>query len=120
MKKILIIGFIVCLGIVLGACGEKDKYNEAIEMCLKEDKKLALSYTSESEQKEMTRNNSNIKVYDDGKYVYINFTVNDDEGYFKRKSDGSYDMGTYDDEEYMKNDAKLVYSEKNGKPQKIN
>ncbi|WP_270994227.1 cystatin-like fold lipoprotein [Listeria seeligeri] len=120
MKNILIVSLMLltCMGILV-ACGEQDKYNEAINDCIKQQKKLSLSFTTETEQKEMDRDKSVVKVYDDGKYVYVHFLSNDNEGFFKQKSDGSYDMGTYDDEEYMENDAKLVYYEKNGKSQKI-
>lgn len=119
MKKMLLLSLIlVCLGLLV-ACSGEGKYNEAINDCLKEKKDLAQSYTTETEQKKMNRENSVVKVYDDGKYIYVHFLNNDNEGFFKQKSDGSYEMGTYDDEKYMENDAKLVYTEKKGKPQKI-
>ncbi|MEN2666673.1 hypothetical protein [Listeria aquatica] len=64
----------------------------------------------------MTRKHSEVKVYDDGKYIYVRFS-NNNEGYLKRDSDGNYGLANYEEEQYVKEDAKLVYTEKNGKPQ---
>ncbi|EUJ48661.1 hypothetical protein MCOL2_16967 [Listeria fleischmannii FSL S10-1203] len=59
-------------------------------------------------------------MYDDGKYILLKFPKLDYETEYKKKGNGEYDLPTSDEREYMRSDAKLVYAEKNGKPQKIN
>ncbi|WP_167630601.1 hypothetical protein [Listeria valentina] len=116
-KNGLILGLLISCLILLVACGEQDKYNEAIEKAIKRDKEFAVSIASDKEIKEMKRENAQVKVYDDGKYIYIKFNNGVDEGYFKKDSDENYDFADYDEEQYVKEDAKLVYTEKNGEPQ---
>jgi uncharacterized protein YxeA len=120
MKKILVVIFIMCLGMILAACGEQDKYNEAIDSSIKVEKEYWKNNDSELEAKKITRKNSEVEVYDDGKYILLKFPELDYETEYKRKGNGYYELPTSDEREYMKNDAKLVYAEKNGKPQKNN
>ncbi|MBC1506310.1 hypothetical protein HCJ58_04885 [Listeria sp. FSL L7-1509] len=120
MKKVLIVSLMLlaCMGILVG-CGEQDKYNEAIDSCIKNEFEYWKDNYSEKEAKQIKRENAEIKVYDDGKYIKLKFPKVEYETEYKKDSDGNYSLPSSDEREYIENDAKLVYYEKKGKTQKI-
>ncbi|EFU7331872.1 hypothetical protein [Listeria seeligeri] len=120
MKKILIVSLMLltCMGILV-ACGEQNKYDEAIDSCIKHEFEYWKDNYSETEAKQIKRENAEIKVYDDGKYIKLKFPKVQYETEYKKDSDGNYSLPSSDEREYIENDAKLVYYEKKGKSQKI-
>lgn len=113
MKKTGMLGLMLMLLMSLVACGGS-KYDGAIDKVIAQDKEAWMSINMDKAAKELDRDTADIRVYDDGKYIYLGFGKNH-ESYYKRLSDGSYEGASYDNKEYVKEDAKLVYEEKNGK-----
>ncbi|CAM4026640.1 hypothetical protein LIBO111022_00815 [Listeria booriae] len=114
MKKIGMLGLMLMFLVSLVACGGS-KYDEVIDKVVAQDKKSMSSNYMSDIADELNRKTADVKVYDDGKYIELKFGKNNYESFFKRMSDGSYEEASYDDKEYVKEDAKLEYEEKNGR-----
>ncbi|WP_040486335.1 cystatin-like fold lipoprotein [Listeria grayi] len=118
MKKRWIFIVIFLLSIfILASCGNS-KYSEMIEKVFKNSNSLVWS---KEEKRQMKREKSEVRVFDKGKYIEIDFSGKDYENkpitykrYFKSNSKQEYERADFDTKNYIKEDAKLVYHEKNG------
>lgn len=114
MKKILILGIGLLLLTGLAACGSNE-YEDEITAVVNDFKEAHGSFADK-----VTRDNSTILVYDDGKYISIANKIDGRviDSYYQKAS-GTKDqlklVTNLDTEDYIKKDAKLNYEEKNGK-----
>ncbi|MBA3925574.1 hypothetical protein [Listeria rustica] len=113
MRKMMFLGIVVVILMGLTACGES-KYNDAIDTVIAQDKQSMSSNNMADIAKELDRDTADIKVLDDGKYIYLTFGKNNYESIYKKMSDGSYKEASSEQETYAKEDAKLDYEENNG------
>lgn len=119
MKKRWVYLLISVLSIfVLTSCGS-NKYNEAVDNAFKYGKE---NLYGKKEKAQMKRENSEVWVFDKGKYIEIDFPSKDVDNkpftwkeYYALNSKGEYESADSDTKNYIKEDAKLVYHEKNGK-----
>lgn len=119
MKKRWMFVIISVLSIfVLASCGS-GKYDKSIDsvFSLEKDKNV----WNNEERGQINRSKSEVWVFNDGKYIEIDFPGKDYKNkpitykrYFKLNSKDEYETANFDTETYIKEDAKLVYHEKNG------
>lgn len=120
MKKRWVYLLISVLSVfVLASCGNS-KYNKSIDKIFTMEKQQ--NVWSDDEKKHIQRGESEVWIFDNGKYVEMDFHgINYKnkpiihKNYYKKDSKGAYKMADTDTEEYIKENAKLVYHEKNGK-----
>lgn len=104
---------------VLAGCGS-NKYDKSIDTVFNLEKDKNVWNSEEKEQ--INRNKSEVWVFNDGKYIEIDFPGKDYknkaiyyERYYKKDAKGKYETANFDTKNYIKENAKLVYHEEKGK-----